>query len=121
MRKLQSKLISATQGGSFQSAIETAEELMQVTDEEGVTPVLPEMHDILAAIYLDMRDWNNARRFGQKALEGWYKFDSVDNYQLEMAQWFVRHVELMKKLVEKQEAAEAKEEEDDDDEDDDDE
>jgi len=57
---------------------------------------MAEMHDILAAIYLDMKDWSNARRYGRLALESWEKLDSVDQYQLEVARWFLRYLDQQK-------------------------
>lgn len=96
MRKFQGSLYEATRSGDYLAAISSAEELLRVAGEEGVRPLLPEMHDILAAIHLDMRDWSNARRYGRLALEGWEKLDSIDEYQLSMARWFLKFVEEAK-------------------------
>ncbi len=99
IRKLQSQLVDATRSADYLSALTAAEQLVQVTDAEGLTWLMPEMHDILAAIYLYMRDFTNARRFGLLSLEGWEKFDSVDETQLESARWFRKYVEDEKSLA----------------------
>ena len=112
IRKLQARLIEKTRGGDYDEAIATAKELVETTNEEGITPVMAEMHDILAAIYLDMKDWSNARRYGLLALESWEKLDSVDQYQLDVARWFLHYVD-------RQKAKHRKEEEEEDDDDDD--
>ncbi len=98
IRKLQSQLVEATQEGDYLTALTAAEGLINTTDAEGLTWLMPEMYDILAAIYLDMKDFSNARRFGHMSLEGWERFDSVDQFQLESAHWFLRHVEDQKRL-----------------------
>ena len=115
IRKLQGKLVETTRGGRFEAAVETAKELIETTNQEGVTPIMAEMHDILAAIYLDMKDWSNARRYGRLALESWEKLDSIDHYQLEVAHWFLRYLDRQKlKLQRNDDDADDDEEEEDD-------
>ena len=115
IRKMQSRLVETTRAGEYDMAIDTANVLIQTTNVEGVTPVMAEMHDILAAIYLDMKDSSNARRYGILALDSWQKLDSVDMYQLEVAHWFLRYLDLQKEKQRKKDQ-EVEEEEDDDDE-----
>jgi len=96
IRKNQSLLQEATMDRDYLSAIGAAQELIRLTAEEGVTPVMAELWDMLAAIHLDMRDWSTARRYGRMALEGWEAFDSVDSYQLDQARWFMGYIENIK-------------------------
>ncbi len=97
IRKLQSQLVDSTRNADYLTALTAAEDLIKVTDAEGLMWLMPEMYDILAAIYLDMKDFTNARRFGKLALEGWQKFDSVDETQLENARWFLDYLAALKK------------------------
>jgi len=111
IRKLRSKLLEHSTHGMYAEAVNDAEELIRITDEEGITWLLPEMHDILAAIHLDMRDFTNARRYGKMSLQGWEKFDSVDESQLESSRWFLKYIELVKKEIEREKAEKEQEEE----------
>ncbi|CAK7226248.1 hypothetical protein SBRCBS47491_006167 [Sporothrix bragantina] len=98
MRKLQATLVQASRAGEYDLALLTAETLQDVTEAEGVTPLRAEMYDIIASIHLDMRDFNQAVRYGQMALEAWEKFDSVDDSQLVAARWFLAFVEQARQL-----------------------
>ncbi len=98
IRKMQSRLVEATTSGDYDGALEAADGLLAAADAEGLTWLMPEMWDIKAAIYLDVRDFTNARRFGQMALDGWESYDSVDEYQLDNARWFMRYIEEQKRL-----------------------
>lgn len=109
IKKFQLKLASATREADYKGALAAAEELMKLTDEEGVTPLMHEMHDMLAAIALDMGDYAAARRWGKLSLDGWEKFDSVDETQLAAARWFMGLIDQRKAYDEEVAAEKARE------------
>lgn len=111
IKKFQGKLAAATREGRYTDALAAADELMGLTAAEGVTPLMPEMHDMLAAIALDMGDYAGARRWGKLALDGWEKFDSVDETQIASARWFMSFIEERKAYDEEVAAQKAREEE----------
>ncbi|ERT00888.1 hypothetical protein HMPREF1624_02122 [Sporothrix schenckii ATCC 58251] len=100
MRKLQATLVQASRSGEYDLALLTAETLQETTEAEGVTPLHAEMYDIVASIHLDMRNFNQAERFGRMALEAWERFDSVDDSQLVAARWFLSFVEQARRADE---------------------
>ncbi|CAK7216621.1 hypothetical protein SEUCBS140593_002933 [Sporothrix eucalyptigena] len=110
MRKLQATLVQASRSGEYDLALLTAETLQDVTEAEGVTPLRAEMYDILASIHLDMRNFSQAARYGQMALEAWDKFDSVDDSQLVAARWFLAFVEQARQADQAERAQRAKDE-----------
>ena len=64
-----------------------------------------EFDDIIAAISLDMEDFKSARKYGLKSYEGWKAFNSVDDFQVQVAKYFVdTHVGEKEDAVRRREA-----------------
>lgn len=64
-----------------------------VSEWERVHPLAPEYHDVLAELYSRKGDMVNGTRYGRMAVDGWVKFGSVDDDQLEQARVFLRDLQ----------------------------
>jgi len=85
--------MDARNNGFFQDAINIAEDWLMVSEWERVPPLAPELHDVLAELYSRKGDMVNGTRYGRMALDGWIKFGSVDDDQLELARVFLRDLQ----------------------------
>lgn len=64
-----------------------------VSEWERVPPLAPEYYDIFAELYSRKGDMVNGTRYGRMALDGWVRFGSVDDDQLEHARAFIRDLQ----------------------------
>ncbi|KAK3935952.1 hypothetical protein QBC46DRAFT_412553 [Diplogelasinospora grovesii] len=78
----------------FQDAINIAEEWLQFAEWERIPPLYPEYHDILAGLYLGKGDIRNATRYARMALDGWARFGSDDDDELEKARLFLQNLTM---------------------------
>ncbi|KAM0273575.1 hypothetical protein ACHAQH_008238 [Verticillium albo-atrum] len=85
--------------GKLADAIKYAEELLGLSEAEGLTPLLHEYHEILASIYLEQLDIPNARKYGQLTLDGWIRFKSVDSFHVEAVRGFMRQIDHVESVL----------------------
>lgn len=76
----------------FENALVIAHEWLEMAEKEGIPPLMPEWYDVVARLSYDVGDLAGARRYAQLALNGWTKFGSSDDSELEAARDFVREV-----------------------------
>lgn len=69
-----------------------AEELLMFSEWDRVPPFMPDYHDTLAHLHYLNGNMANATRYGRMALDGWAKFGSVDDDDLEKAREFLEHL-----------------------------
>lgn len=69
-----------------------AHEWLEMAGKEGIPPLMPEWYDIVARLSFDVGDLSGARRYAQLSLDGWTRFASVDDSELEAARGFLRDV-----------------------------
>ncbi|PNH65949.1 hypothetical protein VD0001_g8338 [Verticillium dahliae] len=89
----------AHEKGKLSDAITYAEELLSLSEAEGLTPLMHEYHEILASIYLEQLDIPNARKYGQMTLDGWIRFKSVDSFHVEAVRGFMRQIDHVEEML----------------------
>ncbi|KAK3319429.1 hypothetical protein B0H66DRAFT_498617 [Apodospora peruviana] len=97
INELRDTILDARKERFFQDAINIAEDWLMISEWERVAPLTPEYHDILAELYFLKGDMVNATRYGRMSLDGWVRFGSVDDEQLEKARVFLRDLRLVGK------------------------
>jgi len=75
-----------------QDAIALAKDLVTLYREEELGPLVPEAHYILAGLHLQSGDVEQAREFGQKALEARLKYYGAGNHRVLEAQQFLNEL-----------------------------
>jgi len=98
IEELRETMIDARKNKFYKDAITIAGDWLFYCEEEGLAPVMVEYYDILADLYELNGDLENATRNARLALDGWVRFGSVDDAQLEHAR------ETLVRLWEKEEA-----------------
>lgn len=98
IRRLQRRLLDASETGQTLAAVELAHELLDVTEREGLRPLMAEFYDILKNIYFDDGDLGNAQRYGELAVQSWRRLNSVDESHLNYALNFLHYVEERRQL-----------------------
>jgi hypothetical protein len=86
------QLVDASAHGYFENALAITHEWIEVAEEEGIPPPMPDYYDLVSRLSLDVGDVQNATRFARLALDGWTKINSVDDTDLETARAFMRVV-----------------------------
>lgn len=90
--ELKQALTQATSEQYFENALAIAHEWLEMAEKEGIPPLMPEYYDIVARLSFDVGDLPGARRYAQLALDGWTRFGSTDDAELERARDFMRMV-----------------------------
>jgi hypothetical protein len=90
--ELRESIMQASSEQYFENALVIAHEWLQVAELEGIPPLLPEYYDIVARLSYDVGDLQEAKKYAQLALDGWTKFGSVDDTDLETAREYVREL-----------------------------
>jgi hypothetical protein len=85
MDELRETMLDAKKNKFYKDAITIAGDWLFYCEAEGLSPVLPEYYDILADLYSLNGDMENATRYARMALDGWVRFGSVDDTQMENA------------------------------------
>lgn len=95
MKSLKATVLDARSEGFYQDAITMAEEWLMFSEWERLPPLEPEYHDALADLYFLNGDMLNATRYARMAVDGWVRFGSVDDSELERARVFLAHLDQL--------------------------
>ncbi|KAK0627923.1 hypothetical protein B0T14DRAFT_552734 [Immersiella caudata] len=85
MEDLPQTMMEARTNKFYKDAITIANDWMYYCEFEGLSPLQMELWDILADLHNLKGDLESAIRYARMALDGWVKFGSVDDSQLENA------------------------------------
>jgi hypothetical protein len=89
MDDLRGTMVEARTNKFYKDAITIANDWMYYCEFEGLSPLQMELWDILADLHFLKGDLESAIRYARMALDGWVKFGSVDDSQLESAREMV--------------------------------
>ena len=95
MKEWKDTLQAAKRDKFYKDAITIAQDILQVSEQAKLPPLLPEYHGILAELYSLKGDLPEALRYARMSLNEWIRFGSVDFGDLEWAR------ELLEKVVQK--------------------
>ena len=93
IKSLKETILDARNQGFYQDAITMTEEWLMISEWDRAPPFMPEYHDTLADLYFLKGDMANATRYARMAMDGWARFGSVDDEQLERAGLFLRRLD----------------------------
>lgn len=85
MKEWKDTLQAAKRDKFYKDAITIAQDILQVSEQADLPPLLPEYHDILADLYSLKGDLPEALRYARMALTEWVRFGSLDYSELEWA------------------------------------
>ncbi|KAL1836193.1 hypothetical protein VTJ49DRAFT_5460 [Mycothermus thermophilus] len=91
-KSLKETIADAKSTGYYKDAIVMTEELLMFSEWDRVPPFMPDYHDTLAHLYYLNGNMANATRYARMAMDGWVKFGSVDDEDLEKARVFLEHL-----------------------------
>jgi hypothetical protein len=94
-KSLKETIPDARTQGFYKDAITMTEEWLLVAGWDLTPPFMPEYHDTLADLYFRNGDMSNATRHARMAMDGWAKFGSVDDEDLERARVFLRRLDQL--------------------------
>ncbi len=83
IKSLRETIANAKTEGFYRDAIVMTEEWVQFSELDQAPVFMPEYHDTLADLYYLNGDLVNAIRYARMAVDGWAKFGSVDDRDLE--------------------------------------
>lgn len=92
IKSLKETIVDAKEQGYYKDAIVMTEEWLMFSEWERIPPFMPDYHDTLAHLHYLNGNMVNATRYARMALDGWAKFGSVDDEDLEKARVFLRHL-----------------------------
>ncbi|KAK3293798.1 uncharacterized protein B0H64DRAFT_442903 [Chaetomium fimeti] len=95
VKSLKATIQDARSQGYYKNAIVMAEEWLLVSEWDMTPPFMPEYHDTLADLYFLKGDMVNATRYARMAMDGWARFGSVDDEQLERAAAFLQRLDQL--------------------------
>lgn len=101
MGELGQTLSEAKQNGFYKDAAQIAKDLLQFSEWESIPLLEPEHHDTLAELYFLDKDIVNAVKYARMAMDGWVRFGSVDDTEVERARVFLKKVEEMEDEINK--------------------
>ena len=93
--EVRTNMAEAQLAGHYKSAISHAHELFTLVEEDELLPLVPEFYDLLAGMYKEDGDIENARKYGYLALHGWADLNSVDDSSLENARQLLEELKRM--------------------------
>ena len=76
----------ARKEGHFDKALDLSNRLLSLYEQEEMEPLIPDFHEALANLHLDLEDIDAAEKHARLALEGHLRFYSPDNAQIEKIQ-----------------------------------
>lgn len=89
IKSLKETIANARTEGYYRDAIIMTEELLQFSEWDQAPVFMPEYHDALADLYYLNGDVVNATRYARMAVDGWARFGSVDDQELEKSRVFL--------------------------------
>lgn len=95
VKSLKATILDARSQGYYKNAIVMAEEWLLVSEWDMTPPFMSEYHDTLADLYFLNGDMVNATRYARMAVDGWARFGSVDDEQLERAAAFLHRLDQL--------------------------
>jgi hypothetical protein len=95
LKEWKDTLQMAKRDGFYKDALTIAQDILQVSEQVDLPPLLPEYYGILADVYFLKDDLQNALRYARMTLTEWVRFGSVDHAELESAR------ESLEKVVKK--------------------
>lgn len=87
------ELKSARSRGDLHSAITQVRELLHLLEIEGLRPLMPEYHEILARLCLEMGNLDEAKWYSTIALDGWGELHGVDSPQAQGGRRLLKEIE----------------------------
>ena len=95
IKSLKETIVNARSEGFYPDAITMTEEWLMFSEWDRVPPFMPEYHDVLADLYSLNGDIVNATRYARMAVDGWARFGSVDDNDLEKARVFLSRLDML--------------------------
>ncbi|AEO70984.1 uncharacterized protein THITE_2055665 [Thermothielavioides terrestris NRRL 8126] len=93
IKSLKGTIASAKAEGFYRDAIAMTKEWLMFAEWDRQPPFMPEYYSELAELYFLMGDTVNATRYARMSLDGWARFGSVDDEQVEKARLFLHRLE----------------------------
>jgi tetratricopeptide (TPR) repeat protein len=86
------KANEAREKGDYEGAVDLVQELIELSNEEGLKPLESDFQEMMGKLYAEKGDLELARTYGEMALDGWMMFSGADNHHVDTVKGFLRNL-----------------------------